>query len=128
MASAFPRDFPRRGEIYWVNFGTGEGSEQQGHRPAVVISNDQNNQHSSVVLIAAITSTVRDKRYPFQVFLPAGLLQRDGTIMCNQLRTVAKSRLARYQGALNEPLTKELNRALVVSLGLPKRGVEPAEN
>jgi mRNA interferase MazF len=118
--SAFPRQFPRRGEVYWVDFGAGEGSEQQGQRPAVVVSNDVNNQHSTVVLVAAITSKIPAKPYPHTVFLPAGPLREDGTILCNQIRTMAKNRLKRCQGDLDEQRLEELDRALVISLGLPR--------
>jgi mRNA interferase MazF len=44
-----------------------EGSEQTGERPALVISPDLINQHSPVVLVAAITSGKTDKLYRFDV-------------------------------------------------------------
>jgi mRNA interferase MazF len=80
--------------------------------------------NSTVVVIAAITTTIPAKRYPFHVFLPAGQLAKDGTILCNQLRTVARARLERYAGVLDPALLGELDDALTVSLGLP-RGVAP---
>ena len=30
----------RRGEVWLVNFNPGRGSEQKGHRPALIIQND----------------------------------------------------------------------------------------
>ena len=41
----------KRGQIYWVDFGTDNiiGSEQRNKRPAIVISNDLGNKYSPVV-------------------------------------------------------------------------------
>jgi mRNA interferase MazF len=117
----FPRRFPRRGEIYMVDFGQPRGSEQAGERPAVVVSNDVNNQHSPVVIVAAITRTIPSKDYSHTVYLPAGVLPSEGTILCGQLLTIDKTRLVRHRGELDEDQTEALDAALIVSLGLPKR-------
>lgn len=115
--------FPRRGDIYYVNLDSGSrsGSEQTGARPAVVVSNNTNNQFSPVVIVAAMTTTMNEPPYPHTVVLPAGLpLQRAGTILCGQLVTIDKTRLEGYRGALSGDQIADLDRALVVSLGLPK--------
>lgn len=116
----FPGGFPKRGEVYRTDFGTPKGSEQGGRRPAVVVSNDVANQASTVVVVAAITSTIPPKRYRWNVHLPKGVagMRMDGTIYCNQLRTLDKTRLERFYGSLDEQRTKELNLALAVSVGL----------
>jgi mRNA interferase MazF len=128
VTSPFPKSFPRRGEIYWVDFGVPQGSEQGGRRPAVVASNDVNNQHSTVVIVAAITSKIPPKPYPFCVHLPASVLPNDGTILCNQLRTLSRDRLSKYQGDLDVAQVTELNLALAVSLGLPRIKVAATKN
>jgi mRNA interferase MazF len=103
-----------------VDFNPARGSEQAGERPAVVVSNDVNNQNSPVVTVAAITSTIRERPYPNTVVLPAGVLPRPGTILCNQLMTVDKSRLRRCRGEIDASLLAELARALAVALDLPR--------
>lgn len=119
-AEIFPRAFPRRGEIYDVDFGQPRGSEQAGRRPALVVSNDINNKHSPVVIVAAITKTIPKKAYPFNVDLPAGILPLGGTIYCGQILTIDKTRLLRHRGALDETKISEVSEALRVSLGLPR--------
>lgn len=67
-----------------VDFNPARGSEQAGERPALVVSNDIGNQHASVVIVAAITSTIPSKQYPQCVPLPGrpeGPLPRPGTIL-----------------------------------------------
>ena len=123
MAGAeFPREFPRRGEIYEVNFDPARGSEQAGKRPAVVISNDVMNQHGSVVIVAAVTSSQPEKRgrYPTAVFLPAGELPKDSAVLCNQVLTITKDRLEAYRGALDETQMVGLKRALACAFALPR--------
>lgn len=119
MSTVFPRTFPRRGEIYTVDFNPARGSEQAGKRPAIIVSNDTANQHSSVVVVAAITSRAPRKPYPFVVGpIPAGILAQDSYVLCNQLNTIDKSRLEVYRGVLTSELMQAVNGGLSVSLAL----------
>ncbi|MFO7651126.1 MAG: type II toxin-antitoxin system PemK/MazF family toxin [bacterium] len=110
--------FPRRGEVWLVNFNPGRGSEQRGIRPALVIQNDTGNEHAATVIVAAITTTI--KLYPVTVFLPAGTggLTRDSMVNLAQLLTLDKTRLIRRLGALEPDRVGAVDRALQVSLGL----------
>src|SRR5438132_13402 len=56
----------KRGDIVRVRLDPVEGSEQAGERPALVISPDVINEHSPVILIAALTSQKTERVYPFE--------------------------------------------------------------
>lgn len=102
-----------------VDFNPTRGSEQGGTRPAVVVSNDINNEHSPVVVIAAMTTNEAAGRYPQNVLIAAGgPLGRAGVILGGQLMTIAKERLGDYRTDLTPELVQQLNRALRVSLGV----------
>ena len=119
MDSKFPHGVPQRGEIYWVYFSKGRGSEQAGHRPAVIVSNDVINTTSSTVIVAALTKAEQKKSYPQNVYLPAGRPLPDAqTILCGQLVTLSKERLQRHHATLDATQLPELDRALSVGLGL----------
>lgn len=120
----FPRTFPRRGEVYDIDFNPARGSEQAGVRPGVVVSNDVNNQRSPVVIVAALTTQQIEerRRYPVNVFVAAGELRYDGIILTNQLMTIAKDRIQRHRGNLRPHEIDELNRALAITLALPRGG------
>lgn len=120
----FPHGYPRRGEVYWVDFGIPKGSEQGGRRPAAVVSNDISNRYSPVVIVAAITTRVPRKDYPWNVPLPAGVagLKEPGTLLGNQLRTVARDRLLDYAGTFDGERSAAVDAALSVSLGLTQPG------
>ncbi len=55
----------RRGEVYWVKLDPIEGSEIGKTRPALVISNNINNEFADTVTVIPITSSV-GKVYPLK--------------------------------------------------------------
>jgi len=121
MAKAGPVTRPRRGEIYVVNFEPTVGAEIKKTRPAVIIQNDIANRWSPITIVAAITSKLDDeRRYPIQVAVQAGEggLRVDSVILLNQIRSVDTSRLVRRLGVLRAETVREIDRALLLSLGL----------
>lgn len=112
--------FPRRGQIYWVDFAPARGSEQDGRRPALVVSNDITNQHSKVVTVVPLTSQAQKKPYPQNVSLPQGLpLPKAGTVLCAQVRTISQERLEEHRADLTVDQMRKVDRALGKALGLP---------
>ncbi len=121
MANAGAVTRPRRGEIYVVNLGPTVGAEIKKTRPAVIIQNDIANRWSPITIVAAITSKFGDGRtYPTQVALRAGEggLRVDSVILLNQIGSVDMSRLVRRLGVLRTETVREIDRALLLSLGL----------
>jgi mRNA interferase MazF len=110
----------RRGEIYWLQLTSGIGSEQTGRRPVLIIQNDVGNQFSPTTIVAAITSQLRRRSYPFHVpFTPQDSgLPLDGTVLCEQIQTVDQTRLGDLAGALHTSKLQEVDQALHRSLGL----------
>ena len=51
-------DFPRCGEIYPVNFDPTIGHETKKARPALIITNDINNEYSPVVTVIPLSGNV----------------------------------------------------------------------
>ena len=109
----------RRGEIYWVDWSPGRGSEQVGERPALVIQNDIGNQYSTTTIVAAI-SAAPEKPYPFVVPVTASEsgLPRDSAVNLSRILTVSVARLQSRCGALNAEKMAEVDEAIKSSLGL----------
>jgi len=120
MARATEVKRPRRGEVYLVNFAPTIGAEVKKTRPAVVIQNDIGNRWSPITIVAAMTSRFEDPLYPTEVLVRAseGGLAVDSVVLLNQLRSVDKARLVRRLGALKAQTVREVDRALLLSLGL----------
>ncbi len=108
-----------RGEIYYVDWSLGRGSEQTGTRLALVVQNDVGNQYSPTTIVAAI-STRPARAYPFQVAITAdeSRLPRDSIIKCEQIQTIDQNRLGRLVGVIGGEKMLEVDLALHRSLGL----------
>lgn len=111
--------FPEKGSIYLVSLEPVVGREIGKTRPALIISNDRNNEFSDTVTLIPIT-TYRDIIYPFEVFLPQGEggLKVISKIKCNQIRTVDKERLRKYLGKISHEKIQETEKALMIHLGI----------
>ena len=113
-------DFPRYGAIYDVDLDPVVGSETGKRRPALVVSNDVNNQYAATVTVLPITGQPAAKQYPFEVLVPAGVggLTVDSRVKANQVRTVDKTRLVRLRGQLPAQYLPEVKKALRIHLNL----------
>ena len=112
------KDFPRRGEVWMVNWNPARGSEQAGMRPALILQNDIGNEKGPTTIVAAISSTVR--LYPMNVEIrpPEGGLKRPSIIKTSQILTISKERLEKRLGSLSIEKMVEVDRAIKLSLSL----------
>jgi mRNA interferase MazF len=62
---------PAQGDLVWLDFDPQAGHEQGGRRPAIVLSPKAYNQLIGLALVCPVTS--REKGYPFEVRISAGL-------------------------------------------------------
>jgi len=110
----------RRGNIVLVNLEPVKGSEQGKIRPAIIIQNDSGNQYSPTTIIAPITSTVFSKEFPTNVSVSRkdSGLEKDSTILLNQIRTIDKSRIIKKPSRLDLSIMNKVDLAIKVSLGL----------
>lgn len=102
------------------------GSEQGGFRPVVIIQNDLGNLHAPTVIVIPLTSSAAKPLLPTHVSIPAGEggLWRDSTALCEQVRTVEKSRLKRHVGCLSGTSLRLISRALRASMDIACEGGE----
>ena len=109
----------RRGEIYYIDWSPGRGSEQAGIRPGLVIQNDAGNQFSPTTIVLAV-STQQRRPYPFHVAISPqeSGLPRNSVVKCEQIQTVDQTRLGNLLGMLGEDKMREVDEALHRSLGL----------
>lgn len=112
--------YPRRGDIYLVNFDPTVGAEIQKTRPALILQNDIGNRTSDITIVAAVSSQLKGKRYPFEVIVPTaqGGLTADSRILLNHIRSVDKRRLVRRLGSMSPERMREVERALLISFGI----------
>lgn len=120
MAKRQPVGYPRRGEVYLVNFDPTVGAEIQKTRPALIVQNDVANRHSAITIVAAISSRFEEPLYPTEVLVRVneGGLRTNSVVLLNQIRSIDKQRLARRLGSLRAHTMVRVDQAIQISLGL----------
>ncbi len=109
----------KRGEIYYADLSPVVGSEQGGVRPVLILQNDVGNKYSPTVIVTAITSQLGKAKLPTHVELPAEQynLPKNSVALLEQIRTLDKRRLQERVTTLSPAKMKEVNKALLISLG-----------
>ena len=109
----------KRGDIYYADLSPVVGSEQGGLRPVLIVQNDMGNRYSPTVIAAAITSKVDKGRLPTHINIEETCgLQKRSMILLEQVRTLDKARLREKMGHIGPQTMEQVDRALLVSLGL----------
>jgi mRNA interferase MazF len=86
-----------RFEVYLISLDPTKGSEIKKTRPCLVISPNEMNRHIRTVIIAPMTSTI--KNYPSRV--TTIFQKKRGQIVLDQIRTVDKRRLIKKLGTIS---------------------------
>lgn len=104
-----------RGDIYYIEAYQTVGSEQRAGRPAIVVSNDMNNNYSSTVEIVYLTTQPKND-LPTHVTIRS--ISRESIALCEQITSIAKERFGDYIDAVTEDELQRVDAALLISLGL----------
>jgi len=111
-----------RWSVWQANLDPVIGSEQGKTRPVLVISETALNDLLPVANVLPITSRKPGRRiYPNEALLPQGIagLTVDSLVLCYQIRTLDKRRLARWYGRVDDPARQEeILTALCFQLGI----------
>ena len=109
----------KRGEIYFADLSPVVGSEQGGVRPVLIIQNNVGNKYSPTVIVSAITSQLAKAKLPTHIELPSEKyhLPKDSVVLLEQIRTLDKRRLKDKISAIDTFKMKEIDKAILISLG-----------
>lgn len=91
-----------QGDIITMDFNPQQGHEQSGRRPALIISNDILNHHSSMAMVCPITNT--NKHHPFHVELD-DKTNTTGVILCDQAKMLD---IKAHNGQFKEKCPEEI--------------------
>jgi mRNA interferase MazF len=103
----------RRGDVVWANLDPTVGVEIQKTRPVIVVSNDEINAHSRLVVVVPLTTNV-SRLSPSHVLLPSGEgnLAQDSKALCEQIRAMDKRRLTSWIGRLSTRYLRLVDQAI----------------
>jgi mRNA interferase MazF len=113
----------RRGEIYYADLDGYRGCEQGGIRPVLIIQNNEGNYHSPTTIIAPITTKQGGEHLPVHVNIGncGHQLADRSQVLLEQIRVIDKSRLRQYSGSMYESEMRQIDKALLISVGLGER-------
>ena len=104
----------KRGDVYYADLAGVKGSEQGGIRPVVVVQNDKGNRYSKTIIVAPISKKMSKPPIPTHVIFSNYV----SMILCEQLRTIDKSRLGQWICTLDKKTMEKIDHAIMVSLSL----------
>ena len=98
-----------RGEIRWADLSPGQGREQTGRRPVLILSHDVFNERSGTVIAMAVTSWLQQAGFPLTMEILSKGLPKRPWVKISQIRTLAAERIGKTIAVLPP---EELARAL----------------
>lgn len=106
-----------RGEIFYISRGgaSPQGCEQYPDRPAVIVSNEQNNEHSGTVEVVYMTTQPKTDLPTHVTIRGTG---RVSTVLCEAVYSVSIDRVQKYIGEVSEQEMQNIDIALMISLQL----------
>ncbi len=96
-------DMVNQFEVYLVSLNPTQGSEIKKTRPCLIISPNEMNTSLNTVLIAPLTTTIRN--YPTRV--KTTFHGKKGEIALDQMRAIDKTRLVRHVGTIHQVTAKK---------------------
>ena len=114
----------KRGDLYWARLEPRSGSEQQGRRPALVVSHDGFNEIStwrSLIVVPLTTSAKQGQRGPTAVRVRSGdgNLPDDSFALCHQITTLDRSKLEERIGHISRETLQRIGDGIAVACELP---------
>ena len=112
----------RPGAVVWVALSPLVGSEQQGHRPAVVVSSagylNSVTPRIGLVIVVPATTVEHGWRHHVPMTGPTGL-DRPSWALTDQPRTVSTDRITQVAGRVDDITAGAIGQALTRFLHLP---------
>ena len=102
------RNAVRRFEVHLISLDPLKGSEVRKTRPCVIISPDEMNKHIRTIIIAPMTSTI--KNYPTRI--STTFQGKKEQVVLDQIRTSDKSHLAKQLGSISSSAEEKVLRVL----------------
>lgn len=110
----------KRGDLWIVDLRPAVGWEVAKKRPALIISSDQINSISPLIVVIPISSQIPEIIGSEKIFLSKkeANLEKDSAILVNQIKAIDKTRLGKKIGKISQDKLFEVEDSLKLVLGL----------
>lgn len=107
------------GDIFLVDFGKSEYSEQSGVRPAIILQNDIGNKYSPTTLVVPLTTkSKRNLPTHIEITPENSGLREVSTALFEQIRVIDKRRIIKKIGAIDTSLISHIKKALTIAFAM----------
>lgn len=117
----------KRGDIYYADFGSVEdavGHELAKKRPVLIVQNNLGNKKSTTTICLCL-STKCKFGLPYHVHInDLKIVNRPSDICAEQIKTIDQSRLEQYLGNVGSAVMEEVDKALIISLGIKSENLD----
>lgn len=107
----------KKGDIIGVDFGENVGVEKSGIRPAVVVSNESFNKDKMIVVVAPLTSRIKNFDKEEQHIILSNKfytkLKSTSVLQLEHVRSISKTRITNFIGELSTKSLLEMQTALI---------------
>ncbi len=108
-----------KGDLVLINFNPIKGQEMGKLRPAVVVSNEQDNELLPTIIVVPLSTVLLDDAMPYRLRIKArNKLEKDSDACVNEIRALSKVRIVETLGKLSEPELKQLMSCLCQVLSI----------
>ncbi len=99
----------RKGELVLINFNPSKGQEMGKLRPAIVVSNDQDNEILPTIIVIPLSTVLLDNALPYRLRIQArDKLEKDSDACINEVRALSKVRVVETLGRISANEMKQL--------------------
>ena len=103
----------RRGEIYLTNFNPAKGGEMGKLRPALIISDEQENEILDTIIVIPLSTVIAPDALPYRYTLSKRQqLHKESDLCINEIRSLSKVRVKEHIADLNDHELKIVQQAL----------------
>jgi len=96
-----------KGDIFLVNFNPAKGGEMGKYRPAIIISDTQDNKILDTIIVIPLSTLIKEDTLPYRYKITKrDKLEKDCDACIYEIRALSKIRLKEKLGTLNK---SELN-------------------
>jgi len=107
----------KKGDVFIVNLVAGEGREQYGQKPAILISDTR----TGIVVVVPLTTNLEALKFPYTLaILPDNQnnLEQKSVVLVFHIRAIDKSRITKTIGRINTNFQKKIDKILKEMLEL----------
>ena len=102
-----------KGDIVLINFNPTKGKEIGKFRPAIIISNNEDNEILDTVIVIPLSTVLVEDAYPYRIFIKRReKLLKDSNACIYEIRALSKVRIKEKLAKVTEEEMELIKKAL----------------